>query len=221
MDFEQYSFLLSSSACSSARSFTMLSIIEMIFAKLKSRPCRAMVRKSSCALSVGALPARDLSTSARARFRSAMPLASICTKLGDGRVFLNSSRASSSDKILMVSWMATSSSARSFLRSSHSPVFESQSFWICSANLRSSARLPCVAWRSCFMLTTPTCSSPMREVFDSISAVRTLTCFDLAVVSSSKVATAFASASWTSLRLEAKLSSICFNMPVTSPLFGT
>mmetsp|Transcript_87175 Transcript_87175/g.230824 ORF Transcript_87175/g.230824 Transcript_87175/m.230824 type:complete len:330 (-) Transcript_87175:280-1269(-) len=194
----------------------------MTFSSPNFLPWIASATKSRSPL--GNLPcASRMRARARAR-RTAEALPPSCAKLaldGPGSVFLNSSRASSSDKILMVSWMATSSSARSFLRSSHSEDLLSQSFLMLAANSRSSAREPCVASNSCFMLTISTWSVPMRSVFFSMAAVRMLICFVFAAWSSSKTATDFASASCTSFRLAAKSSFICFRIPVTSPLFGT
>merc|ERR1719321_484935 len=67
---------------------------------------------------------RPLARTARrissARRRNLPDRRSTCRRDGEGRVFLKSSSASSSFKILIVSWIANSSSARVAVLSAHS-----------------------------------------------------------------------------------------------------
>mmetsp|Transcript_105865 Transcript_105865/g.287351 ORF Transcript_105865/g.287351 Transcript_105865/m.287351 type:complete len:227 (-) Transcript_105865:763-1443(-) len=180
----QYSFLLSSSTCSRFRVATIPSIIAITFAKPIFLPLSASMMTSRSALLLGRAAFRRRS---RARARTAADLRSTCTSaaLGEGRVFLNSSRASSSLRILMVSAIATSSSWRVLLRASHSASFVAQPCSSSFSTAWSSSSCASVSERSFFSSTIETPSSPDRWVFDSICAVRASTSFFLADMSSS------------------------------------
>mmetsp|Transcript_78993 Transcript_78993/g.198508 ORF Transcript_78993/g.198508 Transcript_78993/m.198508 type:complete len:206 (-) Transcript_78993:919-1536(-) len=149
----QYSFLSSSSDCSFFKTSNILSII---FTTLSNCPAdllpeSASVIKSKLTWSWLTDARLAVAITSRARSRILDAVFSICTKLEPalGNVFLKRSSASSSFRILMVSAMATSSSARVFERSSHSDVLvlqlESSSFkyfW-------SARRAASVSSRSC------------------------------------------------------------------------
>mmetsp|Transcript_39508 Transcript_39508/g.88427 ORF Transcript_39508/g.88427 Transcript_39508/m.88427 type:complete len:220 (+) Transcript_39508:710-1369(+) len=120
----QYSFLWSSSSCSWPKTATRSSMSVKTFSKLTFLPVRATVMRSKAARLECTAGAFWMSLSAF--FRMSRLLASIWTKLGLGKVFLKSSRASSSFKILIVSAMATFSSALIFSISSHSLSFAAQ-----------------------------------------------------------------------------------------------
>mmetsp|Transcript_36325 Transcript_36325/g.82623 ORF Transcript_36325/g.82623 Transcript_36325/m.82623 type:complete len:205 (+) Transcript_36325:624-1238(+) len=157
----QYAFFWWSLACSSPSMETMSSIILMTFSKLTFFPRRASTRKStrgSADLPWARLPAVS---ACNACCRTSLPLALVCNNEGLGKVFLKSSSASSSFRTLIVPARATSSSARVFLRSSHSAVFVSQLFSRPARNFLSSARAASVSERSSFMVTIATPNSPI------------------------------------------------------------
>mmetsp|Transcript_61864 Transcript_61864/g.191689 ORF Transcript_61864/g.191689 Transcript_61864/m.191689 type:complete len:214 (+) Transcript_61864:1226-1867(+) len=137
-----------------------------------------------------------------------------------GSVFLNKSNASSSFKTLMVSARATSSSARTFLRSSHSAVFSLQLWSKCARTCWSSASAAWVSERSSFIWTICTPNSPIAVVFVSMAAVRACVSLVFAAISSSKVLMAVSSVAVRSAKFLDMLSPISFKMPVISPLFG-
>mmetsp|Transcript_55652 Transcript_55652/g.165486 ORF Transcript_55652/g.165486 Transcript_55652/m.165486 type:complete len:234 (+) Transcript_55652:832-1533(+) len=186
----QYSFLWMSSSCSFFRTATMLSIILMTL----SKPPRFKDFLPASVRAIRSMPVRSMWPAAVratrmaviAWVRKAVALVRTCTKLALalGRVFLNSSSASSSLRTLMVSASATSSSARTFLRSSHSAVFVLQ---LSSRLPRNSWSLASAAWvsdRSSFICTICTPNSPMATVFVSMEAVSALTSFVFAAISS-------------------------------------
>mmetsp|Transcript_64511 Transcript_64511/g.166013 ORF Transcript_64511/g.166013 Transcript_64511/m.166013 type:complete len:251 (-) Transcript_64511:522-1274(-) len=181
--FSQYSFFWSSSSCSCFSSAAMLSIILMTLLMSTFLPCSARTMKSSS----GRLPRlwRMFSMTLRAFLRCLDSSEATWRRLALGSVFLKSSRASSSLRILMVSWIATSSSLRTFLRSSHSADFESQLAPISWESFWSAMRAACDSVRSFFMFAMLTWSSPTRAVFFSMAAPRAWTCFVLAATSSS------------------------------------
>mmetsp|Transcript_1788 Transcript_1788/g.4571 ORF Transcript_1788/g.4571 Transcript_1788/m.4571 type:complete len:222 (+) Transcript_1788:920-1585(+) len=182
----QYSFLCSSSSCSSFNMTTISSIILMTFSSPNFLPWIASATKSRSPL--GNLPcASRMRARARAR-RTAEALPPSCAKLaldGPGSVFLNSSRASSSFRILIVSAMASSSSWRVFWRSSHSAAFEPQLFCRSAMNFWSSTSCAWVSVRSFSIWTISTANWPTRWVFDSMLSVKAFTSFALAAISSS------------------------------------
>mmetsp|Transcript_17220 Transcript_17220/g.53922 ORF Transcript_17220/g.53922 Transcript_17220/m.53922 type:complete len:206 (-) Transcript_17220:787-1404(-) len=187
----QYSFLASSSDCSFFSTSTMSSHILMTLSKvpwlMALRPLRASTRKSKPACPWAPAFCRALRTIANARTRNEAALASTCTKLALalGRVFLKSSRASSSLSTLMVSARATSSSARVFCRASHSAVFVEQLFSSPARNFLSSAKEAAVSERSSFSWTIFTPNSPTCSVLVSMEAPRTLTSLVLDAISCS------------------------------------
>mmetsp|Transcript_14841 Transcript_14841/g.39594 ORF Transcript_14841/g.39594 Transcript_14841/m.39594 type:complete len:223 (+) Transcript_14841:790-1458(+) len=165
--FSQYAFFASSEACSSPSSATMLSIILRTLSKLLAPPRSA--REMSATRGSWLL---TLSRAFKAAVCTSLLVTCSCISVGVGRVFLKSSKASSSLRILMVSARARSSSVRVFERSSHSAVFVSQPFSSSAKNFLSASRAFAVSSKSSFMLTISTASSPEAESFDSISVVR-------------------------------------------------
>mmetsp|Transcript_83080 Transcript_83080/g.222898 ORF Transcript_83080/g.222898 Transcript_83080/m.222898 type:complete len:229 (+) Transcript_83080:792-1478(+) len=169
----QYSFFSASSACSFLSSTTMSSIILITVSNPTFLPRSASTRKPRRAWSASPFTCACWTrAAARARWLAVVTATCIRLALGTGRVFLNNSSASSSFRILMVSWRARSSSARVFERSSHSAVFVSQPFSSSAKNFLSASRVFAVSSKSSFMLTISTASSPEAESFDSISVVR-------------------------------------------------
>mmetsp|Transcript_76127 Transcript_76127/g.120219 ORF Transcript_76127/g.120219 Transcript_76127/m.120219 type:complete len:229 (-) Transcript_76127:505-1191(-) len=184
--FAQYSFLLSSSDCSTFKVATMSSIILITFSKPIFLPwiARAMKSKwwrsnfeSICTLRI----------KANALVRAVPELVSTCIKLAAalGSVFLNNSSASSSLSILMVSASARSSSFRVFTISAHSSDLVLQFFSRSARNFLSSTRASAVSPRSFFISTISTASSPARCVFSSMAFVNAFTSFAFAAISSS------------------------------------
>mmetsp|Transcript_32680 Transcript_32680/g.64362 ORF Transcript_32680/g.64362 Transcript_32680/m.64362 type:complete len:259 (-) Transcript_32680:390-1166(-) len=160
----------------------------------------------------------------RKRVRAAWALCSpVCTKalaLALGNVFLNKSRASSSFSTLIVSAMATSSSARVFDRSSHSAFFSAQLLSRPARNFLSSSNAACVSDRSSSICTMATPMLPMDSVFASIACDNASTSFFFADIRPSYDSMALFSASVASARALLISSRISFKMPVISPLFG-
>mmetsp|Transcript_90278 Transcript_90278/g.255299 ORF Transcript_90278/g.255299 Transcript_90278/m.255299 type:complete len:225 (-) Transcript_90278:812-1486(-) len=168
----QYSFLLSSSACSFLRLAIISSMSWITFSKPAVLPCIARSTRSISA------PRRGAERSSwRARARSAAARCWICTKLGEaeGNVFLKSSSASSAFKASMVSDSATSSSARTLQRASHSAVFVAHPFSSSARNFSSCAFDSAVSSLSFFISAMDTASSPLLWSFVSIALVRALT----------------------------------------------
>mmetsp|Transcript_6315 Transcript_6315/g.14456 ORF Transcript_6315/g.14456 Transcript_6315/m.14456 type:complete len:209 (+) Transcript_6315:638-1264(+) len=162
----QYFFFWSSPACSAFR-FVIISSISLItFSKPCALPCSASITRSR------AEPPRrgEPRSTASARARSARELSWICTRLaeGAGNVFLNNSRASSALRTLMVSASASSSSARTLHRASHSAVLVAQPFCSSARYFLSSARVSFVSSRSLLSSATSTLSSPRRIISSSI-----------------------------------------------------
>mmetsp|Transcript_46426 Transcript_46426/g.120524 ORF Transcript_46426/g.120524 Transcript_46426/m.120524 type:complete len:223 (+) Transcript_46426:800-1468(+) len=175
----QYSFLLSSSACSFLRFTIISSMSVMTFSKPAVLPCMASSTRS---ISGPRLGAERSSRSAWAR--SVASPCWTCTKLdeAEGSVFLNSSSASSAFKASMVSDSATSSSARTLQRASHSaslvaqPFFSSARYWV------SSSSVSLVSSRSLASSLSITFTSPRRVISSSICAVSVLTSFVFAAI---------------------------------------
>mmetsp|Transcript_37983 Transcript_37983/g.85538 ORF Transcript_37983/g.85538 Transcript_37983/m.85538 type:complete len:240 (+) Transcript_37983:763-1482(+) len=157
--FSQYSFLWSSSCCSFAKTSTKSSINFKTLSKFTFFPCKAIAIRLRPTSSE---PFFDFAwrTMSNALLRSWLSLATICTKLGLGSVFLNKSSASSSLRIFIVWCMARSSSVRSFLRSSHSAVLFPQSFCRSAKNFLSSSNAASDSVSSPCMFTMLTCKSP-------------------------------------------------------------
>mmetsp|Transcript_24694 Transcript_24694/g.69105 ORF Transcript_24694/g.69105 Transcript_24694/m.69105 type:complete len:208 (+) Transcript_24694:842-1465(+) len=172
----QYSFLLSSSSCSFFRVATISSIMAMTFSKPIFLPLSAYSIKATMELPEPAL-ADACCKIARARDRTDAALMRISTKLAlaPGSVFLNNSRASSSLRILMVSASASSSSARTLQRASHSAVFVAHPFSSSARNFSSCAFDSAVSSLSFFISAMDTASSPLLWSFVSIALVRALT----------------------------------------------
>mmetsp|Transcript_57430 Transcript_57430/g.170910 ORF Transcript_57430/g.170910 Transcript_57430/m.170910 type:complete len:288 (-) Transcript_57430:456-1319(-) len=215
----QYSFLLSSSNCSFLSTSTMSSIIPTIFSKppwvRAFLPLSASTRRSNPARCLRLEDVCILRSVPRARERREAAVTSSCTKLAAlGKVFLKSSRASSSFKTLMVSASATSSSARVFERSSHSLSFLAQLASRFPRNFLSSARVAWVSSRSSFICTTSTPTSPICSDLVSMDCVSAPTSLVLAAMSSSKDLIAASSVAVASARPLAIVSPICFRIPV-------
>mmetsp|Transcript_25340 Transcript_25340/g.80542 ORF Transcript_25340/g.80542 Transcript_25340/m.80542 type:complete len:228 (+) Transcript_25340:828-1511(+) len=176
----QYAFFWSSPTCSFPSRATMPSIMARTFSKLTFFPRRASARKSRRG-SARLLWPRLLAARARSACRlTSLPLALVCSREGLGSVFLKSSRASSSLRILMVSARATSSSARVFCTTSHSALFFSQFLSRSARNCLSSASDLVVSSRSAFRasISRPVC--PWRPSLASMACVLLLISFSLA-----------------------------------------
>mmetsp|Transcript_25624 Transcript_25624/g.65117 ORF Transcript_25624/g.65117 Transcript_25624/m.65117 type:complete len:252 (-) Transcript_25624:562-1317(-) len=163
----QYSFLLSSPVCSAFRLPTISSIMTRTFSKPTFLPCRARASKSSSGrfrrLAAAWIFCNAWALSAEAETWICMKLA-----LALGKVFLKRSKAESSLRTLIVSPMATSSSARVFLTASHSAAFVEQpasnsalNFWSCASVSFVSSRSPATA-----AISTP--RVPTRSILSSI-----------------------------------------------------
>mmetsp|Transcript_28254 Transcript_28254/g.50129 ORF Transcript_28254/g.50129 Transcript_28254/m.50129 type:complete len:253 (-) Transcript_28254:115-873(-) len=181
----QYSFLWSSSCCSAPNNATISSIIFKIFAKLTFFPLMARAMKSNS----GRRPRAWRFASAilaRACCFCMATFTFICNKeLAPGRVFLNISSASSSLRIFIVSANATCSSARSFISASCSSFFVAQFVSKSFRNLVSSSNAFSVSFKSSFICTISTPSSPTRTVFSSMALVRAAISFFFAAINSS------------------------------------
>mmetsp|Transcript_5104 Transcript_5104/g.11309 ORF Transcript_5104/g.11309 Transcript_5104/m.11309 type:complete len:301 (-) Transcript_5104:645-1547(-) len=216
----QYSFLCESSACSCASTAMSSSINVNTFSKLTLRPDKAMVMSSKAPLlPFCARMARLFSIAAALRV-CAWLSETVCSRLGLGRVFLKSSNASSSLRILMVSEMATNSSLRVLVASSHSAVLVSQFLLRSARNFWFSANASEVSSMSLPMLTISTPSSPMRVVLPSMALVAAAISFSLAATSSPYAFLASSSCLEMSAKSPIMSSFICFRMPVISPLAG-
>mmetsp|Transcript_43558 Transcript_43558/g.68970 ORF Transcript_43558/g.68970 Transcript_43558/m.68970 type:complete len:298 (+) Transcript_43558:737-1630(+) len=211
----QYSFFSSSEICSFLRSATISSIIVNTFSKLTFLPLSAremrLRRKSVVLLCSRTAKARDL---------IARPLSATWIKAGVGSVFLNSSSASSSFRIFIVSAMAKTSSARILQRTAHSSSLVLQFFSKSFKKFASSTRLFDVSSKSSFCVTTATPSSPTFAIFVSISFVKALISFVFAATSPSKSLSASSSLAVASLRSFSIVSVICFKMPTICPDAG-
>mmetsp|Transcript_17476 Transcript_17476/g.26410 ORF Transcript_17476/g.26410 Transcript_17476/m.26410 type:complete len:229 (-) Transcript_17476:31-717(-) len=184
--FSQYSFFESSSTCSCLSKVTMSSIILRTLEKSTFFPDNASIKKSKAGLALEFF--RELGSffsTSRTWFRTWEPAFRTWMRLGLGRVFLKRSRASSSLRILIVSWMATSSAARVFWRSCHSLSLVEQEDSSSEASFWSAIKAASDSVRSAFMLATSTLSSPMLWIFFSIEAPRVSICFCFAAMSSS------------------------------------
>mmetsp|Transcript_11091 Transcript_11091/g.24450 ORF Transcript_11091/g.24450 Transcript_11091/m.24450 type:complete len:252 (-) Transcript_11091:722-1477(-) len=218
----QYSFLCSSSFCSSFKTLTISSIILITFSKpcceLPRFPWRATEMRSSATLSCLFADRMAVRTTLRARFLALLFWNWIkLAEVGLGKVFLNKSKASSSLRTLMVSAKATNSSDRVFERSSHSDVFVSQLVSSSERYFLSAMSAASVSDRSSFIWTIETPSSPIWPVFASISALSALTSFCLAAIVSSYALMAADSVLVRSANDFFISSPISFRMPVTSP----
>merc|ERR1719436_1524425 len=150
----QYCFLLSSATCSSFNKATISSIILITFPnpdEVIFFPVSANARNSNRARPRGDCCAAFL-TKARAFACIDWALTLTCTKLelALGRVFLKSSNASSSLRILIVSAKASSSSERVLERSSHSCVLVAQLFSKSARNFLSSNNAASVSGKIIF-----------------------------------------------------------------------
>mmetsp|Transcript_73056 Transcript_73056/g.194088 ORF Transcript_73056/g.194088 Transcript_73056/m.194088 type:complete len:338 (+) Transcript_73056:515-1528(+) len=194
----------------------------MTFSKPTFWPRNAKRRRSNRARS-GPAAAKACLRLAMARALTAKAPARNCTKLAAalGSVRLKSSRESSSLRILMVSAMATSSSARVFTISSHSDFFVSQSLSMSAKNSLSAMRDSSVSERPAFICATETARSPERRILDSMASESAATSFFLAATSSSKDLTPASSAAVASTRDCFISSPSCLRMPVMLPLPGT
>mmetsp|Transcript_23288 Transcript_23288/g.45236 ORF Transcript_23288/g.45236 Transcript_23288/m.45236 type:complete len:253 (+) Transcript_23288:277-1035(+) len=173
----QYSFLASSSACSTFRVVIMSSIILITFSKPIFLPFSASINISS----FGFFSPLDLSTlfnKDKAARRESFKLNCTCIRLAAlGNVFLKSSKASSSFRTLMVSASAASSSARVFTMTSHSFFFVSQFLPKFAINSLSAMRASSVSPRSFFIWAISTPKAPTLSNLVSICFVNAATSF--------------------------------------------
>mmetsp|Transcript_36318 Transcript_36318/g.82606 ORF Transcript_36318/g.82606 Transcript_36318/m.82606 type:complete len:224 (+) Transcript_36318:853-1524(+) len=177
----QYAFFWSSLACSSPSKATMSSIMVRTFSKLTFLPRRASTKKSSLGSLICALALR----ACNARCLTSFPLARVWMNDGLGSVPLKSSRASSSLRILIVSAMATCSSARVVCTTSHSCLFFSQFESRSARNFLSSARDLVVSSKSSFSASIFRPAWPWRPSLASIACVVLPISFFLAATSDS------------------------------------
>mmetsp|Transcript_33141 Transcript_33141/g.79917 ORF Transcript_33141/g.79917 Transcript_33141/m.79917 type:complete len:344 (+) Transcript_33141:750-1781(+) len=213
----QKAFLASSSVCSFFRFFTMSSINLVTFSNPPFFPRSAITIKSSA----GLLWAFDApSSTARALACSARLLPTCSRELGPGRVFLNSSRASSLLRTLMVSAMARSSSARVAFTSSYSLALVLQFLDSSSEYPVSSSSWVWVSSRSFLRVVSFTLISPARSVFSSMASVAAAISFFLAATSSSKFLADSVSVPVISSRVFSFSSFMVLRIPTTSPLEG-
>mmetsp|Transcript_19773 Transcript_19773/g.43902 ORF Transcript_19773/g.43902 Transcript_19773/m.43902 type:complete len:322 (+) Transcript_19773:344-1309(+) len=162
----------------------------------------------------------DLRRACMARTRTARSDSVTCIRLGEGRVFLKSSNASSEFNILMVSAIATSSVARAALEASWSLAVCSQSCLRPARNFSSASLVSIVSFRSFFSVTTFTARSPARPVFSSMAWVEAaISLFFAATIPLWAVADSF-SALVISPRLASISSFIVFRIPTICPEAG-
>mmetsp|Transcript_13332 Transcript_13332/g.34331 ORF Transcript_13332/g.34331 Transcript_13332/m.34331 type:complete len:293 (-) Transcript_13332:1760-2638(-) len=164
----QYAFLASSSVCSLPRSATMSSIILRTLSKLTFLPLSASAMRSSWwflppAARLAALMAFN------ACFFTSLEATLVWIKDGLGSVFLNRSNESSSLRILTVSAMASSSSARVFLTKPYSSSLVLQLASRSAINFWSPRSVIWVSSRSSFSVTISTPVLPRRTVFSSMA----------------------------------------------------
>mmetsp|Transcript_13306 Transcript_13306/g.36006 ORF Transcript_13306/g.36006 Transcript_13306/m.36006 type:complete len:264 (+) Transcript_13306:900-1691(+) len=219
----QYSFFVSSSTCSFCNISTMSSISLSTFVNSTFLPDSAKAMRSILARCRSAACRRALLTADCALRRMAFELTWICTKLlalADGRVFLKSSSASSSLRVLIVSEIASSSSLRVFCLSAHSADLVEQPFSSSFANAWSSVRESAVSAKSAFISTTATLSSPIFLVLDSMEDVSASSSLFLATIRLSYVLMASFSCSVASARFFSMVSPICLRIPTICPLAG-
>mmetsp|Transcript_95725 Transcript_95725/g.189757 ORF Transcript_95725/g.189757 Transcript_95725/m.189757 type:complete len:435 (-) Transcript_95725:252-1556(-) len=217
----QYTFFSSSAFCSSARIATISSIIPITLSNVPpDLPCnaRAMKSRRGSGILLFALAACKTAIARRFRFWA---LSLVCRKEALGSVFLNKSRASSSLRILMVSAIASNSSARVLVLSAHSASFVEQPFASSAKNFLSSARAFAVSSISSFIsvISRPTCAT--RSNFDSMAAVFASSSLVLASIKSANVLIASSSVAVTSANVFSMVSFNCLRMPTISPLAGT
>mmetsp|Transcript_102993 Transcript_102993/g.296582 ORF Transcript_102993/g.296582 Transcript_102993/m.296582 type:complete len:231 (-) Transcript_102993:568-1260(-) len=178
----QYSCLCRSSACSCSNVAMSSSIIFRTLSKPILRPRRAKEMKSKRSrLMPRGMRELAFASISRACARMEAEVTCICTKLavGLGSVFLKSSSASSSFKILIVSDRATTSWARTCFSSSWTLALESQFFSRSAATALSCSRVAAVSPRSFFMLAISTPTSATRASFVSIDCDNAATSFFL------------------------------------------
>mmetsp|Transcript_55628 Transcript_55628/g.154943 ORF Transcript_55628/g.154943 Transcript_55628/m.154943 type:complete len:240 (+) Transcript_55628:910-1629(+) len=208
----QYSSLESSSSCSVFRVETISSIILITLSKLGAPPWR----DSAIMATRGSLEARAAPRARSAAVLVSREWAEVCSSVGDGRVFLKSSSASSSLRILMVSARASSSSARVLHRASHSASFVAQLFFSSARNAWSSLSASEVSSLSLLICAIETASSPDFWIFSSIILMRALDSAVFAPMSSLKMCWAFSSACVASASVVAISSPSCFSRPTIS-----
>mmetsp|Transcript_130435 Transcript_130435/g.254156 ORF Transcript_130435/g.254156 Transcript_130435/m.254156 type:complete len:363 (+) Transcript_130435:819-1907(+) len=223
----QYSFFSSSACCSFFNSLIIPSQMPTTLSKtprvIDLLPDSAKIKKFHFGWWWRPAFFRALRTRLKARDCIDRVLSTICMKLlapALGNVFLKRSKASSSLINLMVSAKATSSLALRFDRSRNSTVLVWQFFSKLAKNASSAASALVVSSKSSFIPTNSTPSSPIRFVFSSMEEVRASTSSFLAALICSYDLIAAFSLPIASARFIAAASSICFRMPIISPLFG-
>mmetsp|Transcript_14825 Transcript_14825/g.33355 ORF Transcript_14825/g.33355 Transcript_14825/m.33355 type:complete len:351 (-) Transcript_14825:375-1427(-) len=213
--FAQVAFLVSSSTCSFFSRATISSIMVKTFSKPTFLPLKASMRKFNWLLCAGS--ARNTE---RAWLETSFEVTCTCTKLlaGLGSVFLKSSSASSSLRILMVSASASFSSARFFSIASHSLSLVAQFSSMSAKNFWSSAKASSVSSKSLVFSAISTPNLPTRAVFSSIAFVCAANSFSFAAFSSAWFFWAASSASVISAKSFSISSFITFKMPTICPL---
>mmetsp|Transcript_64485 Transcript_64485/g.199954 ORF Transcript_64485/g.199954 Transcript_64485/m.199954 type:complete len:235 (+) Transcript_64485:901-1605(+) len=215
----QYAFFSSSSVCSFASKASMSSIMPRIFSKLTFCPWRANASRSRRASFV-ALLLRTAPKACKAFLLRCLSVSTVCNREALGKVFLKSSKASSSFSILMVSANATSSSARVFFTASHSFSLVVQLFSRFARKPWSSARDLEVSSKSSFNVAISTPNSAMRWVLSSIAFKLAAISFSFAADNAANAALAASSSFVMSARLLSIVPFICFRMPVIEVLCG-
>mmetsp|Transcript_31253 Transcript_31253/g.49909 ORF Transcript_31253/g.49909 Transcript_31253/m.49909 type:complete len:299 (-) Transcript_31253:673-1569(-) len=219
MVFSQYSFFSSSAVCSLPSSTTMSSIIFKTLSKLTFLPLSASAMRFTRKSPFSPRPACCKATNAR--FFTDCPFAANCNRAGVGSVFLNNSSASSSLSSLIVSAIASNSSARTLVLTAHSSSLVLQFFSKSFRKASSSIRLLVVSSRSSFWVTSCTPSSPMRVILLSIDFVKELISLVFAAINSSKSLIADVSSAVAVARLFSIVSVISLRIPTICPLWGT
>mmetsp|Transcript_24653 Transcript_24653/g.54198 ORF Transcript_24653/g.54198 Transcript_24653/m.54198 type:complete len:219 (+) Transcript_24653:1256-1912(+) len=180
-------------------------------------PWRARASKSSWGFPYRRAAARRVLSALLRNWRSD---SETCSKELAGRDFLNSSKASSLFKTLIVSARATNSSARLFLIASYSCAFVLQVLANSAEYPSFSSNVVSVSRRSFFSVVIFTARSPCRSVFSSIAACAAPISLFLADTKPLKLATASFSVSVISASLFSISSFIVFKMPMISPDCG-
>mmetsp|Transcript_32791 Transcript_32791/g.78969 ORF Transcript_32791/g.78969 Transcript_32791/m.78969 type:complete len:238 (+) Transcript_32791:1022-1735(+) len=186
----------------------------MTFSKPPFLPCRAIKITST-------LTERGSFLNCSLIFpRISLSLVRTCNKLGEGRVFLNSSKASSEFNSLIVSAMATNSCARVALASSCSFALVLQSSAKPDKKVSSAPLEVSVSLRSFFSTVICTARSPARAVLSSMASVAAAISLFLAWIMPLWDSTASFSAFVISARFASISSFIVLRIPTICPEAG-
>mmetsp|Transcript_103489 Transcript_103489/g.298051 ORF Transcript_103489/g.298051 Transcript_103489/m.298051 type:complete len:218 (-) Transcript_103489:614-1267(-) len=188
----------------------------MILSKPIFLPRKANEMRSSCGRSARMTLAMPCLMAARARARKAIVLARTWTKaLGLGSVALNNSKASSSFNTLIVSASATSSSARTLLRSSHSALRMLHCLRVSSCVFVSAAKSDCVVDKSLLAAASASSLSPLILFFSSHEACLAVRIKSRACFSKVKALMAFVSSAVIAVNSSSNFNFKSFNNSIT------